>query len=698
MSEEKELFQEYKGEKIALYGLGTETEKAISVLKFSFEIIGLLDSFRESGELYGQRILSLGQALEAGTRLIIVVARPGSCRAIARRIGDICKANGIALLDIRGKDLLESKQITYDFAGIAGGTRRELYQKIEQAEVISFDLFDTLIMREVLSSADISRLVDARLREKGIVIKDFSAMRLRAEKEMAKYGAPTLEKIYEQILRNTEDVPVSAAKLAETELRIDLETLIPRQAVCDVFAYCIRQNKTVYIVTDTYYRGEQIEEILKKYCLTGYRGLFVSCEHNTGKRQKLFRKLKDREGKKRYLHIGDDPAADIEAASKEGMSTYHIFSAEELLEASGYMGMESYMNHLSERLKIGLFAAKLFNDPFQFEAKERRIHIQDACDIGYLICAPVITDFVFWFREQVKGHGIRNIWFCARDGYLLRQMYRLLDDDTETVYFQTSRTAAVRAGMENEADIAYVDSMKFSGTLEENLEVRFGLKAGQDENCDDRSGKGGRQSDREEGLLKYRESILAKAADEREKYRAYIDTLNVKEGDIAFFDFVAKGTTQMYVQRLTNHHLKGLYFLQLEPEFMSGKGLDIESFYKKEETDTSNIYNSYYVLEPILSAPHPCICGFGDAGRPLFMKETRSGKDIRCFQRVQEGVLHYFRRYLELLPKGADSQNKKLDEVFLGLIHNLEILDEDFLSLIVEDTFFNRMTGMKELL
>ena len=368
----------------ALYGLGTETEKALFWLKDRMEIIGLLDSFREKGKLYGKRILSFGQALEERVELIIVVARPGSCRVIAGKIGDACRKNGIVLLDIRGKDLLESRQAAYDFSETAGNTCEELYRRIAQAEVVSFDLFDTLIMREVLSSSDIF-----------------------------------------EFLKNTEGVPATSAELAEMEWRIDFRTLIPRQAVCDVFSYCIEQGKTVYIVTDTYYRQAQIREILRKCHLTGYTGLLVSCEHNTGKRQKLFRRLKYKEGDRKYLHIGDDLVADIETASKNGMCTYHIFSSEELLEAAGYMGMERHMKELQERLKIGLFTARIFNDPFQFETKERQICLQDAYDIGYLLCAPVITDFVFWFREQVKKYGSQNIWFCARDGYLLKQMYQI---------------------------------------------------------------------------------------------------------------------------------------------------------------------------------------------------------------------------------------------------------------------------------
>ena len=182
----------------------------------------------------------------------------------------------------------------------------------------------------------------------------------------------------------------------------------------------------------------------------------------------------------------------------------------------------------------------------------------------------------------------------------------------------------------------------------------------------------------------------------------------MQEGDIAFFDFVAKGTTQMYVQRIVSHEgkalehrLKGFYFLQLEPDFMKDKGLDIEPFYKAEETEASGIYEYYYVLETILTAPHPCVCGFDDAGKPVYDKDTRREKDIRCFRRAQEGIQDYFHRYLELLPSrygNVRSQSKKLDEVFLGLIANLKIEDDDFMSLVVEDSFFNRMTGMAELI
>ena len=141
-----------------------------------------------------------------------------------------------------------------------------------------------------------------------------------------------------------------------------------------------------------------------------------------------------------------------------------------------------------------------------------------------------------------------------------------------------------------------------------------------------------------------------------------------------------------------------IYFLQLEPEFMSDKGLEIEPFYGVDEMETSRIYDNYYILETILTAPHPGVCGFDNSGRPRFAEETRTERDIICFSQAQEGIIDYFQRYLELLPEGMRKQSKELDEVILGLFANLEIQDDDFLSLVVEDPFFNRMTGIKELI
>ena len=54
-----------KENRIALYGLGTETERYLQGLSAGTKVIGLLDSYRTEGELYGYSIISLQQAANA---------------------------------------------------------------------------------------------------------------------------------------------------------------------------------------------------------------------------------------------------------------------------------------------------------------------------------------------------------------------------------------------------------------------------------------------------------------------------------------------------------------------------------------------------------------------------------------------------------------------------------------------------------
>ncbi|MCI8647517.1 MAG: HAD hydrolase-like protein [Firmicutes bacterium] len=670
------------GGKIALYGLGIETEKLIPEILKKFQVVGLLDSYRTEGMLYGLPIISLEAAIEADVELIVVVARPGSCKAIARKIAEVCRENRIALFDIRGNDLCKGKKAVYHFRDIEGVKKDELRQIVAEYDVISVDLFDTLIMRQVLFPTDVFPLVENRLKKSGYSLNKFCARRLECEKRLSRLSAPTLEMIYESMITTYGISDVTASMLAELEWVVDCETILPRNDVCQLVEEAKDLGKEIYIVSDTFYRRKQIEVLLHKCGINGYTEILASCEYGTGKTGKLFEHLKERVSNKTCIHIGDDPTADVECAQKNGIDACQLYSSLELFACSGYLGLWDRMDTFSNRLRIGMFVARLLNSPFQFEANACKISVEKAQDIGYLFFAPIISDFVLWFHEQTKE--LPNIWFSARDGYLIQKLYDEIQETKRSVYVLTSRTAVIRAGMETKEDIAYVESMKFSGTLQEQLKTRFDIEI--------------RQNTEPALLSDYSEEILARSKIQKRNYKQYLKTLELHEGDIAFFDFVAKGTSQMYLERLVDKHLKGFYFLQLEEEEMRSKGLDITPFYKREELDTSAIFNDYYILETMLTAPAPSVEAFDEEGNPVYSVETRTKKDIECFLQIQCEVYAYFKTYLNLCPKEERIINKEVDEIFLSLIHELAINNEAFMRLMVEDPFFNRMTAVTDLL
>ena len=256
----------------------------------------------------------------------------------------------------------------------------------------------------------------------------------------------------------------------------------------------------------------------------------------------------------------------------------------------------------------------------------------------------------------------------------------------ESVYFLTSRTAAIRAGVRDVDDLEYVESMKFSGTLPQNIKERFGFTIEEKEN---------------DSFYNYSSNIISRAKKTSDGYTKYISQKNLKEGNITIFDFVAKGTTQYFLQRLVpNNHIKGLYFLQLEPAFMADKKLDIVPFYTEAELEKSAIFDNYYILETILTSFEPSCVEFTEQGEPVFVKETRTEEAIECVKLMQQGIIDYFTRYISEIKEADKNEyiDKSFDECFLKIIHNVKIEDAQFLNLIVEDPFFNRMTSITDVL
>lgn len=676
--------------KLLIYGLSTETERILNEWNGEYNVIGLLDGFKSSGDQFGYPILDINDVVKQDNVIIVVVARPGSCKAIAKRIGDLCRENNVELFDIRGKDLLADTRVVYDFSAVQGYTRNDLLSKIESVNTVSFDLFDTLAIRNISSFEGVLKLVDARLREKGFDISDFVNRRLKVEKELSFNYAPKLAEIYSEVLKDSGDINYTADELANVEFEVDKSLIEARRDVVDLLNNLVKQNKHVCITSDSYYTQDQISQILDRIGIAPVTDVLVSCEYGTTKTGDLFEHLKAASSELNILHVGDDIVADIESAKRHGINTFQIYSAAELLELVGGLKLNENEGSLSDQIKIGMFTANLFNSPFQFEDDAKRIHANDAKDVGYLFCAPMIMDFTKWFEEVSRESGIANRWLCARDGYLLKRLYEVMYPLQKADYFYTSRISAIRAGVESTADIEYVDGMKFSGECEENLRVRFGISVDTLDVND--------IYDRQEGLLKYSKVILDNSRSKRINNLKYIDKLDVQNGSISLFDFVAKGTSQMYIQRLTQKPIKGLYFLQLEPEFMKDKNLDIKSFYTEAERDSSAIFDNYYILETLLTSPEASVDEFDEDGNPIFAKETRSDKDISCFMRAQDGITEYVMKYISICPEGERDINKKLDEIFLTQVHNVEIRDKDFLSLTVEDPFFNRMTDIKDVM
>lgn len=676
----KDALQLYRNDKIAVYGLSPLTESLLRQTE-GCRVIGLLDGYRTDGNLYGKPILSIQTAVRENVRLIIVAARPESCKIIAKRIEGICAEHGIALVDVHGTDLRGPKKAVYALPEVPGVSKETLRQLLATHDAVSVDLFDTLLMRRTLFPTDVFEIVGLRLRKRGIEIADFPQKRLEGEKELGKSTVPTLLEIYSHLLERCDITGVRPEELVQMEWEADRDLTIPREELWALLQEACRQGKPLYVVSDTFYTKDQLAALLRHSGITGWSDILASCDYRTGKTRRLFEKLREKIPGKRCLHIGDAADADVEGAERNGLTACRLYSGLELFEKAGYLGLWDRIESLSSRIQAGMLVAKLFNSPFQFEEPGRKLHVDRAYDIGYLFFGPVITEFVIWLSRQVRDLGLNCIWFSARDGHLVKKLYDQLNQPAKSAYFLTSRSAAIRTGVENEDDIRYVDAMRFSGSLQEQLWERFGISV----EADDATGS----------LLNYKEEILKAARTNRVHYLRYIRSLEPAEGEIAFFDFVARGTVQMYVQRLTDRHLRGMYFFQLDRKYMREKQLDILPFYQDED---SGIFHNFYILEAVMTSPQPSFLGFDEKGEPLFRRETRTDRDLECVKCVQDGISGYFQTFRALSPEWETVEEKELEGAILSLLHGIEIRNRDFLDLKVDDPFFHRTSTVSDMI
>ena len=272
---------------IVIYGLSTETQRVLKEWDGKYNVIGLLDGYKSEGSQFGYPILDIKDILKKENVVIVVVARPGSCKAIMRRIGASCSENNIAVFDVRGKDLLVESKVVYDFANTECYFKENLIQQIRNVEVVSFDLFDTLIARNILWFEDLVEIIEQKLHNKGVDIRDFVQKRISLEKKLSCGRSPKLEEIYAELLKDLNVEDFNAFELAELEYRTDCELICPRKDMIGLIHQIKKLGKSVYITTDSYYTKQQIEFLLKQNGIDEIDGVIVSCEYDTKKNRKV---------------------------------------------------------------------------------------------------------------------------------------------------------------------------------------------------------------------------------------------------------------------------------------------------------------------------------------------------------------------------------------------------------------------------
>lgn len=244
-------------------------------------------------------------------------------------------------------------------------SRAALVAEIEKHDIISFDIFDTLVMRRVYCNKDVFRLMALQLDPVWGI--DFFSVRTEAEQVLTRETYPYIEEIYNYISGKCPCLKGKEAELIALEIQLETDLILPRQDVVELFHLARKLQKRVYIVSDMYMHHDTLAAILEKNGIVGYDKLLVSSEYNSSKPQQLFAHYLKEIPKGTCLHIGDSWACDIIPSEKLGIESFRLKMSTEIYE---YEENTIPPQDLQARTRVAEYVAKHYNSPFFAESRK----------------------------------------------------------------------------------------------------------------------------------------------------------------------------------------------------------------------------------------------------------------------------------------------------------------------------------------
>lgn len=193
---------------------------------------------------------------------------------------------------------------------------------IADYQVVSFDIFDTLVGRLCLLPTDVfcRAALACGVGRRGAL--EFRADRIEAERQ-ARAASPTGEATLTDIYSGLPQYgQADRNALLEAEIAAERALCRPVERGVRMFGVAKEMGKAVVLTTDMYLPRVVIEELLARCGVNGYDELFLSCERGVGKRTgDLFRLAARQMGvaASSIVHVGDSPGADVRGAMRAGV-------------------------------------------------------------------------------------------------------------------------------------------------------------------------------------------------------------------------------------------------------------------------------------------------------------------------------------------------------------------------------------------
>ena len=306
-------------------------------------------------------------------------------------------------------------------------------------DLISFDIFDTLVLRPFSKPTDLFLVLENRL---GIL--NFSNIRIEAEQSaraeaVQKNGnhEVTIYDIYKYVNRRT---GLDIDKGVAAELQAEMDFCFANPYMKRVFNILLDQGKEIIITSDMYLPQDMMTKLLESCGYKGYSKLYVSCDYSCNKRNGgLYKNIIREHKKKSFVHVGDNFTTDIEKPRSMGLEAVFYKNC----HLSGNQWRAEGMSELTGSLYSGIVNTHLHNGTKKFPAHY---------EYGFIYGGLYVVGYCNWIYNKAKAEGIDKVLFLSRDGVIYQRVFNMMFDDMPNEYVYWSRIANIKYTVENGRD------------------------------------------------------------------------------------------------------------------------------------------------------------------------------------------------------------------------------------------------------
>lgn len=309
----------------------------------------------------------------------------------------------------------------------------EVVDNLSRYDIVSFDIFDTLIFRPFDEPTSLFYLLGEQL---GYM--DFKRIRVETENE-ARWDKLKKEQssevnIFDIWNKLEEKTGLSAKKGVMLEMELEQQLCYANPFMLKVFNTLVKQGKRIIITSDMYLPQEFLEKMLESKGFLGAEKVYISNTLNMCKGNgRIFEYIRKELniGENQMIHIGDNERSDIDMARKNGVIPCYYPNIHKKIIMFRAYDMEAvigaaYRGLVDNHIYCGL---ETYSLDYEF---------------GYIYGGLFVLGYCNFIHNYCELHNIDKILFLSRDGDIIKQAYDFLYPDANTEYVYWSRKAATK--------------------------------------------------------------------------------------------------------------------------------------------------------------------------------------------------------------------------------------------------------------